>query len=73
MTPAALDRQLHQARARGDAATLARLYAEVARHAPRGEARFWLTQAWICALEAGVAQAATLRARLEALDGAAAG
>ncbi len=67
---AALDARLLAAHAAGDAAALAALYAEAG---DRAEARgavdaacFFLTQAYVFALEAGHAAAATLHARLVA-------
>ena len=63
----ALDRQLLDAHAGADGRALARLYASAAGQA-RGEAQaFYLTHAWIFALEAGVPEAEALGASLREL------
>lgn len=68
MTPAPrLDAALLAAHAAGDLHRLVTLYAEAAEQAPPGAAGFFLTQAYILALDAGDARAAPLRARLVAL------
>ncbi|WP_074257877.1 hypothetical protein [Vannielia litorea] len=54
-----LDARLLAAHAAGDGVALARLYAEAARAGGPG-AGFYLTQAWIFALEAGLPEAAEI-------------
>lgn len=62
-----LDTRLLAAHARGDRAALVALYAEAAEGAAEEQAHyFYLTHAYIFALEAGHAQAPALRARLVA-------
>ncbi len=67
----ALDRALLAAHAAGDGAALARLYAQAADEAEaRGQearAGFYLTHAYVFALEQGDAAAGALHARLKAL------
>ncbi|MBY6155654.1 hypothetical protein KUV47_20730 [Vannielia litorea] len=63
--PVSLDARLLAAHAAGDGAALARLYAEAAERGGPG-AEFYLTQAWIFALEAGVPEAEKYGARLRA-------
>jgi hypothetical protein len=66
-TRAALDAALLEAHARGDRAALIALYAEAAETAPDPRARaFYLTHAYVFALEAGDPRAAPLKARLVA-------
>ncbi len=60
-----LDARLLAAHAASDGAALARLYAEAAELGGPG-ADFYLTQAWIFALEAGVPEAENYGARLRA-------
>ncbi len=75
MSAADLDTALHGAAARGDAAALVGLYLQAAAGSAglqavaggEGRAAFFLTQALICALEAGDPRAAALRARLRAM------
>jgi hypothetical protein len=55
------------AHAQADAGTLCDLYARAADRMAPDEAAFFLTQAWIFALEAGDARAGTLEARLVAM------
>jgi hypothetical protein len=63
-----LDRRLLEAHASGGADALSRLYHEASRLADgagdRDRAAFFLTHAWIFALEAGTPLAETLRDRL---------
>ncbi|MEY8840791.1 hypothetical protein AB9K41_17345 [Cribrihabitans sp. XS_ASV171] len=60
-----LDRRLLAAHAAGDLPCLAALYAEAAETAAREEAAgFYLTHAYVYALDAGLAQAQAYRARL---------
>lgn len=70
MTEAALDARLLAAHARGETRALPALYARAADGAEAaGEvdrACFYLTQAWVFALEAGAAEAGALAARLAA-------
>lgn len=62
-----LDTRLLAAHGRGDRAALVALYAEAAEAAEEEQARcFYLTHAYVFALEAGHAQAPALRARLVA-------
>ena len=62
-----LDDRLLAAHARGDRAALVTLYCEAAETAPGEEARyFYLTHAYVHALEDGHPQAPALRARLVA-------
>lgn len=62
-----LDSRLLAAHARGDGAALAALYTEAADAAAAEEARyFYLTHAYVYALETGHAAAPALRARLTA-------
>jgi hypothetical protein len=62
---AALDGALLDAHARGDRAALVGLYAEAADRADEARAAaFFLTQAYVFALETGDARAPALRARL---------
>ena len=51
----------------GDHRALVTLYAEAAGQAPAPAVPFFLTQAWIFALEAGDSRADALEARLKAL------
>ena len=63
-----LDARLLAAHAAGDRATLVNLYEEAANAAADETAcGFYLTQAHVFALEAGLAKAAALRARLVAM------
>ncbi len=63
-----LDQRLLEAHQLGDLAVLATLYAEAAEQAAREEAAgFYLTHAYVYALDAGLAQAQGLRARLVAM------
>ncbi|RBI87117.1 hypothetical protein DRV85_03045 [Rhodosalinus halophilus] len=63
----ALDAALLEAHAAGDRAALIRLYAQAAEAADDGEAAgFYLTHAYVFALEAGAPEAAALHARLKA-------
>jgi hypothetical protein len=63
----ALDAALLAAHAAGDRAALIRLYAQAAEAADDGEAAgFYLTHAYVFALEAGAPEAAALHARLKA-------
>lgn len=65
---ATLDAQVLAAHAAGDRAALAALYAKAAAMAPERDAEaFYLTQAYVYALEAGDSAAKTLHARLAAL------
>jgi hypothetical protein len=64
---AALDAALLGAHARGDRAALIGLYAEAAEAATGTAAAFYLTHAYIFALEAGDARARALKARLVAM------
>ncbi len=70
MNDASFERDILDAHAAGDGREIARLYAEAAARAERSEdmdrAGFFLTQAWIFALEAGDPLAEELRARLVA-------
>lgn len=62
-----LDARLLAAHAAGDRAALARLYAQAADSAADTDAAgFFLTQAYIFALDAGLGEAAVLHARLKA-------
>ncbi len=63
MDKAALDAALLQAHERGDRATLVSLYKDAAGRAGAAEA-FYLTHAYVFALESGDARAPALRARL---------
>lgn len=64
---AQLDARLLAAHAAGDRAALVTLYSEAADAAPQAEAGyFYLTQAYVFALEAGHDAAPALRARLVA-------
>ncbi len=67
----ALDRALLTAHAAGDGAALARLYAQAADQAEaegqEARAGFYLTHAYVFALEQGDAAAGVLHARLKAL------
>lgn len=66
----ALDRRLVEAHATEDKAALARLYAEAAELAERYDAdrtAFYLTHAYIFALDAGLPEARTLKDRLVAM------
>ncbi len=64
-----LDRRLRAAHGRGDGRALARLYEEAAVAAPtEDEAAFYLTHAYIWALDTGHPNAPALRARLTALN-----
>ena len=65
--PAALEAALLAAHAAGDKASLAMLYAQAAEGAEAAAMPFFLTQAYILALDAGAPTAADLRARLVAL------
>ncbi|MBF9036483.1 hypothetical protein HKCCE2091_19770 [Rhodobacterales bacterium HKCCE2091] len=68
MTRAALDADLLAAHAAGDRARLALLYTTAADTAPTpAERAFFLTQAWVFSLDAGLVEADTLRSRLVAL------
>jgi hypothetical protein len=63
----ALDAALVHAHEAGDRAALVRLYSEAAGAvSDRGAAAFFLTQAYVFALEAGMPEAAGLCARLRA-------
>lgn len=64
---AALDAALLAAHARGDRAALIGLYAEAAETAAGTAAAFYLTHAFVFALEAGDTRAPALKARLVAL------
>ncbi|MBF9061302.1 hypothetical protein HKCCSP123_19145 [Rhodobacterales bacterium HKCCSP123] len=64
---AALDAALLAAHARGDRAALIGLYAEAAEAAQDTAAAFYLTHAFVFALEAGNARAPVLKARLVAI------
>jgi hypothetical protein len=63
-----LDRQLLEAHARADTESLIRLYVEASEHAEARQqeeaAGFYLTHAFVFALEAGVPEAADLNRRL---------
>ena len=59
-----LDARLLAAHERGEARTLARLYAEAAEAAGGEAAAFYLTHAWIFALDAGDDAAPIYEARL---------
>ncbi|MFP4570141.1 hypothetical protein [Rhodosalinus sp.] len=62
-----LDAALRAAHAAGDRAALIRLYAQAAERAPDPDAAgFYLTHAYVFALEAGAPEAAALHARLKA-------
>ncbi len=61
--PVILEARLLAAHAAGDGVALARLYAEAAEAGGPG-AGFYLTQAWIFALEAGLPEAEEIGARL---------
>lgn len=68
MTRDQLDQTLLRAHEACDGATLANLYAHAADHSPNtGEQAFFLTQAYIFALEAGDPTAQTLETRLRLL------
>ncbi|NND18706.1 MAG: hypothetical protein HKN98_09015 [Silicimonas sp.] len=64
----AIDRRLLAAHSEGDLATLVRLYREAGERAEadgdRDRAAFFLTHAWIYALEAGLGEAEVLRSVL---------
>ena len=62
-----LDRQLLQAHENGDGATLARLYATAADSQNPGsdQAAFYLTHAYVFALEEGMAEAAEYHQQLK--------
>lgn len=63
-----LDAALRAAHARDDRAALIALYTQAAEAAAREDARaFFLTQAYVHALEIGAAEAAALRDRLAAM------
>lgn len=62
----ALDAALLAAHDQQDAATLAVLYAQAADRLEGAEAAFFLTQAYVWALEAGTPDAAALNRRLAA-------
>jgi hypothetical protein len=63
----ALDAALERAHAAGDAPSLAALYARAAEISPGPDAAaFFLTQAYVWALDAGEPAAADLHARLKA-------
>ena len=64
---AALDAALLAAHAKGDHAALIGLYAEAAEAATGAAAAFYLTHAFVFALEAGDARAPVLKARLVAI------
>ncbi|MCU4653532.1 hypothetical protein N8I71_11875 [Roseibacterium sp. SDUM158016] len=64
---AALDAALLAAHARDDRAALIRLYAEASEAATGTAAAFYMTHAYVFALEAGDPRSAMLRARLVAL------
>lgn len=64
---AALDAALLAAHAAGDRAALIGLYAEAAEAARGTAAAFYLTHAFVFALEAGDARAPALKARLVAI------
>ena len=67
MTPAELDAALLAAHAAGDRAALSGLYTHAAECAPdETAAGFYLTHAYIFALEAGLPEAEGLRQRLKA-------
>ena len=67
MRATALDQALISAHEAGDGALLAELYSEAADQAPDVEAEcFYLTQAYVFALETGAPGADALRARLKA-------
>ena len=59
-----LDDRLLAAHEAGDPAQLARLYAEAADTAHGEAAAFYLTHAWVFALEAGAPEARAYEARL---------
>ena len=59
-----IDARLLAAHAMGDAAGLSRLYAEAATAATEDARWFYLTQAFILALDAGTPEAATYESRL---------
>jgi hypothetical protein len=63
----ALDSALLAAHERGDGAALAALYGEAGARAEGDAAAFYLTHAYIHALEAGEPRAAELHARLKAM------
>ncbi|MEJ6395127.1 hypothetical protein V8J82_17830 [Gymnodinialimonas sp. 2305UL16-5] len=63
----ALDRAVLAAHARGDCAALVTLYAQAAEGLAPQNAAFYLTHAYIFALEAGDPRADTLRDRLVAM------
>ena len=61
---ATLDAELLAAHASGDRAALVGLYAQAAEAAAPAERAFFLTQAYVFALETGDSRAATLKAAL---------
>jgi hypothetical protein len=65
-----LDAALLAAHAAGDGRTLVGLYAKAAETVPAPADAFFLTQAWVFALEAGDARATVLQARLQAMGSA---
>ena len=68
MTRAELDAALHDAHNAGDKARISALYAQAAQTEPAEDARaFFLTQAYVFALEIGSPEAAHLREALVAL------
>ena len=68
MTGAALDAALIEAHAAGERAALVRLYAKAADEADTAQAQgFFLTHAYVFALEAGLPEADALRARLQSM------
>lgn len=67
MTRDEMDAALLAAFARGDKAGIAALYAQAADTGPAAEAAFFLTHAYVFALEAGLPEAADHRARLVAM------
>lgn len=67
MDLARLDAKIIAAHARGDAPALVALYTEAAGAGEGRRERFFLTQAYVIALEAGLAEAQPLHARLVAL------
>lgn len=68
MSDTDLEQRLQKAHSEGAPGLLAGLYAEAAEQATDADdavrAGFFLTQAWVFALEAGVPEAETLRAKL---------
>ena len=64
-----LDARLLAAHARGDRGALVRLYTEAADRAPTDDARaFYLTHAYVFALERGDPAASELKTRLRAMN-----